>query len=246
VTPIAPLGAEGFDVVADSMHNAELGVAILDAMIERRGILDLSGGAAGSPGGWPATKAANPRPFVYTAFGRKGWMVPNQYWTPGRDVADGDHGQVLHVLRQRLPAAARAGRMNAERMKERADDRQPGLCRFHRGWAEEMLPEIVESLSTGSRTACRSKSPSRRAASTAATPRSSGSRSGPGSAAPSSATAPRASPEPAVPVVAHRLVDLLLGVHDERAVLRDRLAERPSRDEERPRAVLRLDHEPVR
>ncbi|MCK7480366.1 MAG: hypothetical protein M0C28_26275 [Candidatus Moduliflexus flocculans] len=46
-----------------------------------------------------------------------------------------------------------------------------GICRFHRGWAEEMLPEIVESLYglKDALPARRSRSPP--AASTAATPR---------------------------------------------------------------------------
>jgi glyceraldehyde-3-phosphate dehydrogenase (ferredoxin) len=32
-------GAAAFDPVADSLHNAQLGVELLDAMVEKRGIL---------------------------------------------------------------------------------------------------------------------------------------------------------------------------------------------------------------
>jgi glyceraldehyde-3-phosphate dehydrogenase (ferredoxin) len=38
------------------------------------------------------------------------------------------------------------GRICAERMKAELVMDNLGLCRFHRGWAEEMLPEIVQSL----------------------------------------------------------------------------------------------------
>ena len=38
------------------------------------------------------------------------------------------------------------GKMNAERLKKELILDNIGLCRFHRGWGEEMIPEIVESL----------------------------------------------------------------------------------------------------
>jgi len=38
------------------------------------------------------------------------------------------------------------GRKNAERMVQELVIDNIGLCRFHRGWAEEMIPEIIESL----------------------------------------------------------------------------------------------------
>jgi glyceraldehyde-3-phosphate dehydrogenase (ferredoxin) len=57
---------------------------LLDAMVGRRGQLDLRHGARKF-----ARQLARERGkpildcFLYSAFGRKGWMVPNQYWTPG-------------------------------------------------------------------------------------------------------------------------------------------------------------------
>ena len=38
------------------------------------------------------------------------------------------------------------GRMSAERLKKELILDNLGTCRFHRGWAEEMLPEVMESL----------------------------------------------------------------------------------------------------
>jgi len=41
------------------------------------------------------------------------------------------------------------GKMCAERMKKELILDNLGTCRFHRGWAEEMLPEAVEVLYAG-------------------------------------------------------------------------------------------------
>jgi glyceraldehyde-3-phosphate dehydrogenase (ferredoxin) len=38
------------------------------------------------------------------------------------------------------------GRKNADRFQKELMVDNLGICRFHRGWAEEMIPEIVESL----------------------------------------------------------------------------------------------------
>ena len=73
-----------FDVVEDSMHNAELGMALLDQMTQPGGKIPLQFGARkfarrlAREKGKPVLDR-----FVYNAFARQGWMVPNQYWTPG-------------------------------------------------------------------------------------------------------------------------------------------------------------------
>ena len=78
------LHADGFDVVADSAHNADLGTWLLDSMIFGRGWLDLRKGARKLARHLARSRGRGALdPFVYTAFGRNGWMVPNQYWTPG-------------------------------------------------------------------------------------------------------------------------------------------------------------------
>ena len=51
----------------------------------KRGVLDLEEGArkARPPTGPREAARTSSIPFVYIAYARKGWMVPNQYWTPG-------------------------------------------------------------------------------------------------------------------------------------------------------------------
>ena len=84
VTRVPRWKTEWFDPVADSTHNSELGMELLDSIIMRRGVVDLSQGAR--KWGRQLSRARGKRlldSFVYVAFGRQGWMVPNQYWAPG-------------------------------------------------------------------------------------------------------------------------------------------------------------------
>jgi glyceraldehyde-3-phosphate dehydrogenase (ferredoxin) len=138
---------EGFDVVSDSMHNAELGVELIDAILSKKGLLDFGEGVRKF-----ARKVRRERgkrifdTFVHTAHGRRGWMVPNQYWTPGALAPMAIMGKYYMHYGPEFLKPRLLGRVCAERMKAELVMDNLGLCRFHRGWAEEMLPEIVESL----------------------------------------------------------------------------------------------------
>jgi len=144
-TPIFDL--QNFDVVKTSMHNAEVGMALLDSIIEQRGILDLSQGArkfARHLARDRGIKVLNA--FAYTAFARKGWMVPNQYWTPGALSPMAIMGKYYMYYGQDFVPPRRLGRINAERFRMELMVDNLGFCRFHRGWAEEMIPELMDSL----------------------------------------------------------------------------------------------------
>jgi glyceraldehyde-3-phosphate dehydrogenase (ferredoxin) len=139
--------AEGFDVVADSAHNADVGIALLDAMIQRRGLLDLREGARklarhlGRAHGQVAID-----PFVYTAFGRNGWMVPNQYWTPGVLIPMAIMGKYYNYYGFDFTPPRALGRISTGLMRNEVMLDNLGFCRFHRAWAEEMIPHVIESL----------------------------------------------------------------------------------------------------
>ncbi len=141
------LSLREFSLEGDSMHNARLGAALLDAIIARRGVLDLSEGARKL-----ARRLARERgkrvldPFLYTAFARRGWMVPNQYWTPGVLSPMAIMGKYyMHYDADFLPPRE-LGRRGAERLRAELILDDLGMCRFHRKWAEEMLPEVMDSL----------------------------------------------------------------------------------------------------
>ncbi len=115
---------DAFRVVDDSMHNAQLGVAMLDAIVAKR--FDLENGPRRRARRLARVKGRKVLDlFVHTAFARKGWMVPNQYLDAGCARADADHGQVLHVLRARLPRAAPARAPQCGPDGAGADARQP-------------------------------------------------------------------------------------------------------------------------
>jgi glyceraldehyde-3-phosphate dehydrogenase (ferredoxin) len=136
-----------FDVVADSMHNAELGMALLDQMRQPGGSIPLQFGArkfarrlAREKG-----KAVLDR-FVYNAFARQGWVVPNQYWTPGVLSPMAIMGKYYMVYGRDFLPPRELGVENAHRMIQELMMDNLGVCRFHRAWAESLIPDIVENI----------------------------------------------------------------------------------------------------
>lgn len=138
---------EGFDVVADSMHNARLGVQLLDRLVDPAHCVSLKKGARHLA--WKLTKQKNNEVinrFVYTANGRRGWMVPNQYWTPGALSPMAIMGKYYMYYGFDYVPPRELGRVNAHRFQKELILDNLGICRFHRKWAEEMAPEIIEHL----------------------------------------------------------------------------------------------------
>jgi glyceraldehyde-3-phosphate dehydrogenase (ferredoxin) len=137
----------GFALETDSMANAELGVQLLDSMIQKRGLLDLSGGARKLARRLARDKGqAVLDPLVITAFARNGWMVPNQYWTPGVLSPMAIMGKYYMYYGNDFVPPRSLGRIDAERFRVELTMDNLGMCRFHRGWAEDMLPEVVGAL----------------------------------------------------------------------------------------------------
>jgi glyceraldehyde-3-phosphate dehydrogenase (ferredoxin) len=147
VTRLPKFSPDGFDIVPDSDNNAELGIELINAILNRRGIIDLREGVrkwARKVHRDTGTRILDS--FVHTAFGRKGWMVPNQYWTPGVLAPMAIMGKYYMYYGSDFLPPRLLGRACAERMKAELIMDNLGVCRFHRAWAEEMLPEIMGSL----------------------------------------------------------------------------------------------------
>jgi len=147
VTRLPRWEVPGFDVVSDSLHNAELGCELFDAILERRGILDFREGVRK----WSrlhsrAKGVALHDRLVYIAFSRRGWMVPNQYWVAGALAPMSIMGKYYMVYSNDFIPPRDLGKRCAERMKKELILDNLGVCRFHRGWAEELLPEVMGSL----------------------------------------------------------------------------------------------------
>lgn len=145
--PVFSNDINNFDLVASSMHNAEIGTGIIDSIVESRGILDLSEGARKF-----ARRLSRERgtgvldAFVYNAYARKGWMVPNQYWTPGALSPMAIMGKYYMYYGQDFLPPVEIGRKGAERLRKELILDNLGICRFHRLWAEDIMPDIIDKL----------------------------------------------------------------------------------------------------
>ena len=116
-------------------------------LLKKRGILDLSEGARKFVRRLSRQKGKKVLDsFVYTAFGRKGWMVPNQYWTPGVLSPMAIMGKYYMYYGQDFITPRELGKRGAARLRGELIMDNLGICRFHRNWAEEMMPEIIDSL----------------------------------------------------------------------------------------------------
>lgn len=137
----------GFKVVEHSMHNAQIGIALLNEMVKENGKINLAEGARRFGRHLARAKGKSVlNPFVYTAFARRGWVVPNQYWSPGVLSPMAIMGKYYMNYGKEFIPPRDLGRENAKRMLLELVMDNMGVCRFHRAWAEDMIPDILESL----------------------------------------------------------------------------------------------------
>ncbi len=132
---------EQFAAVEDSAHNARIARSVIDWLLSdpraatlRRGLRAGSRAAGGA-----AAQAA-----VYAARGDgDGCMVPNQYWVPGMFAPMPILGRYYLDYSYEWKPPRELGRSCVARMVRELMLDNYGMCRFHRGWAEELLPELV-------------------------------------------------------------------------------------------------------
>ncbi len=138
---------DGFRVVEDSMHNAYIGIALLDRMVTPNGSLDLREGARKLARHLARKKGREVLDrFVYVAFARSGWIVPNQYWAPGVLSPMAIMGKYYMYYGRDFKPPRQLGRENATRLMKELIMDNLGMCRFHRVWAEDILPDVIGSL----------------------------------------------------------------------------------------------------
>ena len=73
-------------------------------------------------------------------------MVPNQYWTPGVLSPMPIMGKYYMYYGPDFIEPRELGRNSAKRLSGELILDNIGICRFHRKWAEEMMPEVMDSL----------------------------------------------------------------------------------------------------
>jgi glyceraldehyde-3-phosphate dehydrogenase (ferredoxin) len=137
----------GFRLLEDSMHNAVIASELLDEMAKENSKINLAEGArkyARNLARKNGMEILNR--FVYNAFARHGWMVPNQYWTPGVLSPMGIMGKYYNNYGKEFISPRELGRQNANRMVKELMLDNTGICRFHRAWAEDLMPDIIDKL----------------------------------------------------------------------------------------------------
>jgi glyceraldehyde-3-phosphate dehydrogenase (ferredoxin) len=147
VTERPVFSGEGFAPETDSLHNADLGVALIDSLVQGRGRIDMTGGARKLAKAFARDKGQGVIDrFVYTANARHGWMVPNQYLTPGVLSPMPIMGKYYNYYGDDYAPPRALGRLNVDQMRSELMLDNAGFCRFHRKWAGEMVPDIYGKL----------------------------------------------------------------------------------------------------
>jgi len=147
VTDFPVFEPKDFNVVDDSMHNAQICIQLLSNGERENGKIDLSKGARKYARHLARVKGKEVLDkFVYAAFARQGWIVPNQYWSPGVLSPMAIMGKYYMNYGKDFIPPRELGREDARRLIKELQMDNLGICRFHRAWAEDIMPEIIDSL----------------------------------------------------------------------------------------------------
>ena len=135
---------EKLDPVSGSTQNADIGCRLI------AWVLDDPRASAFREGIRAAARAAGPKAnesAVYNAYGdAHGCVVPNQYWVPGMFAPVPIPGRYYVDYGYDWKPPRELGKNCSKRMVQEMMLDNYGMCRFHRGWAEPMLPEIVNDF----------------------------------------------------------------------------------------------------
>ena len=135
-----------FDLVEDSMRNAQYAMALIDAILfDPRCELFREGIRNAADELDRRYKTHTVDRAVFMANGENGYMVPNQYWVPGMLSPMPIMGKYYLYYGPEFLTPEELGRKNVERMIFELINDNGGVCRFHRKWAEQIMGEILQS-----------------------------------------------------------------------------------------------------
>ena len=139
-----------FDVVADSMKNAQYAMSVVQAILFEpkaevfRKSIRVAAKELDKKYGIHSIDRA-----VFIAHGDEGCMVPNQYWVPGMLSPMPMMGKYFVHYGVEFLTPEALGRKNVERMTYELFNENSGICRFHRKWSETITDEILRAHYTG-------------------------------------------------------------------------------------------------
>ena len=147
VSAIPVFDHKNFRVVEDSIHNGKIALELLHQMSADDGKINLKKGARRFARQLSRLKGKKIiDKFVHVGFARSGWIVPNQYWSPGTLSPMAIMGKYYMNYGKDFIEPIDLGREDAKRLIKELMMDNMGICRFHRAWAEDIMPEIVEQL----------------------------------------------------------------------------------------------------
>jgi glyceraldehyde-3-phosphate dehydrogenase (ferredoxin) len=134
-----------FDVFADSNNNAELGIQIINTMLSNP-IFSKSIRTAAKEIDKRYNKAGvkSINLAVYNAYDDEGCMVPNMYWAPGLFSPMPIMGKYFQCYERITGDPYELGKTNVNRMIKEFYSDNAGCCRFHRGWIEEIIGDLID------------------------------------------------------------------------------------------------------
>jgi len=138
--------ASQFDIVADSMKNAQYAMAVVHAILFEpkaevfRKSIRVAAKELDKQLGIRSIDRA-----VFIGHGDEGCMVPNQYWVPGMLSPMPMMGKYFVYYGVDFLTPENLGRRNVERMTYELFNENSGICRFHRKWAEAVTDEILRA-----------------------------------------------------------------------------------------------------
>ncbi|HEX2990703.1 MAG TPA: aldehyde ferredoxin oxidoreductase N-terminal domain-containing protein [Anaerolineales bacterium] len=135
-----------FDVVADSMRNAQYAMSVVRAILFEpkadvfRKSIRVAARELDKRYGIRSIDRA-----VFISHGDEGCMVPNQYWVPGMLSPMPMMGKYFVHYGVEFMSPEALGRKNVERMTYELFSENSGICRFHRKWSETITDEILRA-----------------------------------------------------------------------------------------------------
>jgi glyceraldehyde-3-phosphate dehydrogenase (ferredoxin) len=135
-----------FDIVNDSNNNAELGIQIMNLFLSNpifsKSIRTAAKEIDKKHGEKNNAKTINLA--VYNSYGDEGCMVPNMYWAPGLFSPMPIMGKYFQYYEKKIADPYELGKKNVERMIKEFYSDNAGCCRFHRGWIEEIMEDLID------------------------------------------------------------------------------------------------------
>lgn len=134
---------DNFDVVKDSMHNADCVIEIVKMIMKNK---IFKGGIRQAAKELDKKFLCTINFALFTPHAKDGCIAPNQYWVPAFFSPMPIQGKYFEDYSADFKEPFDLGVKSAERMIKELYSDNTGICRFHRKWVEKAIQDIVNGL----------------------------------------------------------------------------------------------------